>query len=83
MADPTSLLEVADPYEVIVLDQWGVLHNGSTPYPGAARALNALASSGNRLAVLPNSGQGAAPNATRIAALRLPLDYHERAEHSG
>ncbi|MGD1886396.1 MAG: TIGR01459 family HAD-type hydrolase [Cohaesibacteraceae bacterium] len=83
MADPTSLLEVADPYEVIVLDQWGVLHNGSTPYPGAARALNALASSGKRLAVLSNSGKRAAPNAKRIADIGLPIDDIELTMTSG
>lgn len=83
MAFPTNLLEVADPYEVIVLDQWGVLHNGSTPYPGAASAISALASSGKRLAVLSNSGKRAAPNAKRIADMGLPIDDIEMIMTSG
>lgn len=59
-----SLKEIADRYDAIVLDQWGVLHDGTTPYPGAIAVLEGL---GSRLAVLSNSGKRAGPNAARIA----------------
>jgi len=52
-----------------VLDQWGVLHDGSAPYPAAIAALRALKSAGTRLAVLSNSGKRAAPNAARITSM--------------
>ncbi|MEM1431258.1 MAG: TIGR01459 family HAD-type hydrolase [Pseudomonadota bacterium] len=67
-----TLQEVAADYEAIVLDQWGVLHDGTTPYPGAVVALDALHAAGVRLAVLSNSGKRAAPNMARIARMGFP-----------
>lgn len=61
-----SLSEIAHRFDAIVLDQWGVLHDGTTPYPGAIQALDGL---NTRLAVLSNSGKRAAPNAVRIAGM--------------
>ena len=58
---------IASNYDAIVLDQWGVLHDGSSPYAGAVDCLKKLATRGVRLAVLSNSGKRSAPNAARIA----------------
>ncbi|MGR3502507.1 TIGR01459 family HAD-type hydrolase [Pseudaestuariivita sp.] len=66
------LAEVAGDYDAIVLDQWGVLHDGSVPYPNAVSALRTLKGTGHRLAVLSNSGKRAAPNAARIAGIGFP-----------
>ena len=38
----TSILDVADTYDAIVFDQFGVLHDGTSAYPNAIRALDAL-----------------------------------------
>jgi len=64
-----NLSEVADRFDAIVLDQWGVLHDGTRPYAGAIAALERLQARGTRLAVLSNSGKRAAPNMARIAAM--------------
>ena len=64
-----SILEVAREYDAIILDQWGVLHDGSEPYPGAVTALEALRGAGAQLAVLSNSGKRASRNKARIAAM--------------
>ena len=63
------LWQIADRFDAIVLDQWGVLHNGTRPYPGVAEALAQLNASGVRLAVLSNSGKRAGLNAKRIHGL--------------
>lgn len=63
-----SIETIADKFDAIVLDQWGVLHDGTTPYRGAIGALTTLAAKGTRLAVLSNSGKRADLNAQRIAA---------------
>jgi HAD superfamily hydrolase (TIGR01459 family) len=63
------LSEVARQFGAVVLDQWGVLHDGTRPYPGAVSCVAGLAAAGVRLAVLSNSGKRAAPNAARIAAM--------------
>lgn len=78
-----SLSEVAHFYDVIVLDQWGVLHDGTSPYPNALAALDGLRSAGTRLAVLSNSGKRAAPNAGRIADMGLPEHLFEQVMTSG
>lgn len=64
-----SLDAVVGDVGAIVLDQFGVLHDGTAAYPGAVRALERLGAAGARLAVLSNSGKRAAPNAARIAAM--------------
>lgn len=62
-----SIGEIADQFDAIVLDQWGVLHDGTTPYDGAIDALVALAANGARLGVLSNSGKRSDLNIQRIA----------------
>ena len=37
-----SIGQIADQFDAIVLDQWGVLHDGSAPYPAALDALKVL-----------------------------------------
>ncbi len=64
-----SLEEVAGDYDALVFDQWGVLHDGTRPYPGAVAAVARLAVQGVRMAVLSNSGKRAAVNARRIASM--------------
>ncbi len=78
-----SLTEITDRFDAIVLDQWGVLHDGTTPYPDAIAAIDALMSSGKRLAVLSNSGKRAAPNGNRITAMGFPADTFEVVMTSG
>lgn len=77
------LTDVADRYDAIVLDQWGVLHDGTTPYPGAIAALEALHAQGTRLAVLSNSGKRAGPNAARIAGMGFDAGLFEAVMTSG
>jgi HAD superfamily hydrolase (TIGR01459 family) len=59
-------------YDAIVLDQWGVLHDGSAAYAGAPACLAAIRATGVRLAVLSNSGKRSGTNAARIAAMGFP-----------
>lgn len=80
---PTTLVDIAAPFQAIVFDQWGVLHNGSVPYPGAVACLETLARQGKTLAVLSNSGKRAAPNAQRIADMGLPADLFTHVMTSG
>lgn len=78
-----NLAEVASDYDAIILDQWGVLHDGTAPYPGAPDALRMLAAEGTRLAVLSNSGKRAAPNLARIAQMGFPATLFETVMTSG
>lgn len=78
-----NLAEVASGYDAVVLDQWGVLHDGSAPYDAAPNCLAAFKRAGTRVAVLSNSGKRAGPNAARIAAMGFDADLFETVMTSG
>ena len=62
----SGLHEVAERYDHFLLDQWGVLHNGVTPYEGVPEALAALRQAGKKLSVITNSGRPGVENAGRL-----------------
>lgn len=78
-----SLREIAANYDAVVLDQWGVLHDGSMPYRFAIDTLIGLHTKGTRLAVLSNSGKRSAPNAARIADIGFPTEIFSTVMTSG
>jgi len=50
-----SIAETFADYDGYVLDLWGVVHDGRTPYPGAVDALVAMKAAGKRIAFLTNA----------------------------
>jgi len=60
---------LAERFAGFLLDQWGVLHDGERPLPGAPEAVDALLAQGARIVLLSNSGRRAATNRERLAAL--------------
>jgi len=77
-----SLAEVAGDFDAIVLDQWGVLHDGTDAYPDAVDAVERLKSI-TRLAVLSNSGKRADLNRDRIATKGFPPQLFDLVMTSG
>lgn len=61
--------DLADRFDAFVVDQFGVLHDGSAPYPGAVEALTRLTGAGRTVLLLSNSGKRSAPNEARLARL--------------
>jgi len=78
-----SLAEIGGEFDALVFDQWGVLHDGSVPYPGVPDALRDLANAGHRLAVLSNSGRRSAANADRISAIGFEPSLFDEVMTSG
>ena len=78
-----TIKQIASDYDAIVLDQWGVLHDGTKPYGAAVEILSELKAAGTRLAVLSNSGKRATPNVERIAAMGFEPDLFEHVMTSG
>lgn len=66
-----GLRALAGRYELFLLDQFGVLHDGRAPYPGVREALAELRRLGKRRCVISNSGRTAAENSARMARLGL------------
>lgn len=73
-----GLAALASRYDAFLLDQFGVLHNGSAPYPDALPCLEALQAAGKRVIVLSNSGTRQQPNVERMARIGIsPTLYGE------
>ncbi|WP_292218771.1 TIGR01459 family HAD-type hydrolase, partial [Mesorhizobium sp.] len=60
---------LAERYDVFLLDQFGVLHDGQQPYAGAVEALSALKRAGKTVVLISNSGKRAEPNERRLKKL--------------
>lgn len=53
----TSLRDIPLSYKGVFLDQFGVLHDGTTPYPGAIEGVEYLADRGMKLLIISNSSR--------------------------
>lgn len=73
-----ELLEAVGPlarrFRALLVDQWGVLHDGERPMPGAREALASLLDAGARIVLLSNSGRRAATNRQRLRELGFAVD---------
>lgn len=78
-----TISHIADQFDAIILDQWGVLHDGTMPYSGAVEALTSLARNSVRLGVLSNSGKRADLNIDRIADKGFPSELFDCVMTSG
>ncbi|CAN7611186.1 TIGR01459 family HAD-type hydrolase [Aminobacter sp. LjRoot7] len=65
----SGIRDLADRFDVFILDQFGVLHDGTEPYPGAVETLVWLKQAGKRTLLLSNSGKRSAPNEARLVKL--------------
>jgi HAD superfamily hydrolase (TIGR01459 family) len=65
----SGLVELVDRYDLYLVDQFGVLHDGERAYPGAIEALARLKAAGKTVVLLSNSGRRSAGNEARLMAL--------------
>ncbi|MEO0388433.1 MAG: TIGR01459 family HAD-type hydrolase [Pseudomonadota bacterium] len=61
-----------DDVDAVLVDQYGVLHDGQTPFPGARACLETLAARGVPVVAVTNSGKTEEPNRARLARLGFP-----------
>lgn len=78
-----SLAPLAAAFEGFILDQWGVLHDGTHPYPGAAECLTRLRAAGKRIVVLSNSGKREADNLRLMERMGFDIDLIDRFVSAG
>lgn len=79
----TGLSDIADQFDLYLVDQYGVLHDGVAAYPGVIDALARLRSRGRRVIVLTNSGKDASQNRARLAALGIDGSHFHAVVSSG
>lgn len=78
-----ELQEIIARYDVFFIDQFGTLHDGAKPYPGAVETLHALRAAGKTIIILSNSGKSGADNAARFVRLGFPPDSFDHFVTSG
>lgn len=78
-----GLSQIAGGFEAVLVDQFGVLHDGRSAAPGAADCLKRLRDRGVRIAALTNSGKRAGANAARLARLGFPEALFDAVISSG
>ncbi|MEO1091214.1 MAG: TIGR01459 family HAD-type hydrolase [Pseudomonadota bacterium] len=69
-----SLLALIDEFDAFILDQWGVLHDGTTPLPDAMEAVTALLAAGKVIVTLSNTGRRQATTEVVLRRMGFPLD---------
>lgn len=78
-----GLKEIAEGYDLFLIDQFGVLHDGQRPYPGAIQVLDELRSREKTVVLLSNSGRRADANAARMETLGFSRDLYDHFVTSG
>jgi HAD superfamily hydrolase (TIGR01459 family) len=87
MTESTRYIDGIEPlidrYDGFLLDQFGVLHDGRAPLPGALEALRLLKAARRPVALLSNSGRRSAPNAERLSRIGIPRRLYDLIVTSG
>lgn len=78
-----SLRDLMARHETFLVDQFGVLHDGTNAYPGAIEALARMTKEGRTVLLLSNSGKRAAQNIKRLNSLGFSPDTYSAFVSSG
>ena len=71
-----GLASLAGRYQAFVLDLWGVVHDGGTPYPGAIDCLEELKRAGRRVALLSNAPRRSSVVVDAMTAMGIDRDFY-------
>jgi HAD superfamily hydrolase (TIGR01459 family) len=74
---------IAPRYDGFILDLWGVVHDGTAPFPGVLDCMRRLVAAGRRIALLSNAPRRADDVVRRIAAIGVPRELHHAVTSSG
>ena len=78
-----GLAEVAENYGVLLVDQFGTLHDGQTAYPHAAEALERYRTTGGKVVVLSNSAKSGEDNRERLKGFGFDERHFDAVVTSG
>jgi HAD superfamily hydrolase (TIGR01459 family) len=78
-----GLNAIASQFDVMLIDQFGVIHDGQRLYPGAARALAELHALGIPVVIITNSGKRAQASIDRTVRLGIPREHFVDCVSSG
>lgn len=79
----SGIAALMDRYDGVILDLWGVVHDGRTPYPGAADTLARLMETGKPVVMLSNAPRRAAAVIEGMTAIGIPRALYSDVLSSG
>ena len=74
---------LAPAYDGFILDLWGVVHDGTAPFPGVLDCMERLIGAGKRLVLLSNAPRRAEDVKRRIAVIGVPEALYHGVMSSG
>jgi HAD superfamily hydrolase (TIGR01459 family) len=74
---------LAETYDGFIVDLWGVIHDGMTPYPGAIDVLARLRQAGKRVVLLSNAPRRAAAAQAAMRGMGIADDLYTACITSG
>lgn len=74
---------IADDYDLFLLDQWGVLHNGETLHAGARAAMQALRDAGKYIVLISNSSKRSDVSVANLEKMGIERSLYETVITSG
>ncbi|MBI3503554.1 MAG: TIGR01459 family HAD-type hydrolase [Proteobacteria bacterium] len=72
-----GLAETAAEFDGYILDQWGVLHDGTTLYDGVVESLARMHAAGKKVVILSNSGRLSAYNRATLGRMGIPASLYK------
>jgi len=73
-----GMCTVGPEYDGFILDVWGVVHDGTAPFPGVLDCMERLIAAGKRLVLLSNAPRRSGDVVRRIARIGVPERlYHD------
>lgn len=75
--------EIADRYDGVILDLWGVVHNGVKALPGAIDAMARLHAAGKRIALLSNAPRRTSVVVDQLSTLHIMPELYDAVMTSG
>jgi HAD superfamily hydrolase (TIGR01459 family) len=78
-----GISEVAGRYDGVILDLWGVVHNGVVALPGAIDAMSRLRAAEKRIALLSNAPRRTSVVVDQLVTLRIMPDQYDAVMTSG
>ncbi len=78
-----GLAAIADEYDAILCDVWGVVHNGVAAYASAGEALRRFRALGKPVILMTNAPRPAAPIIAQLTRVGVPGDAYDEVVSSG
>lgn len=79
----SGISAVIDHYDGLILDLWGVIHDGEQPYPGVADCLDRLRAAGKTLCLLSNAPRRTGGAIAKLEGMGLGRDRYHHVMTSG